>query len=716
MSQAVAPQMDVGSFSLRGLTLVAPLLAVISSDNVSPTAVVQMENLGALFHINGEYAMKVPTLLQRSKSIPLDRLGVAVGWRKGDTASIMAQTAGGQALALLSLWLVSLYPRVTVASILYDLSEKALPKALSVSSPSQLADVAELLASKLAVLGLGNIIAQQVLKIHSVYEQLTTKVPYEMLQPLTLDAMVEFLYSVSKALCEEGTIVRISGTQGMGYVVALVLVMFPLDTTFIIEGLVIQEGTRRSIILDLGSTSTSSGTVMIQTETKLSSSIPGTLLPIDIGVQKTEYSFSAWTFKWSRHLADALQLVFTNFGLKCSPELYLACCNLMVLLPSITNISGNVILLLGSEPLQRIHHVCRTILGFTPSNHPINPHIAFEKLVHSFLTILGTDLNCTCESCHIFDGWEVGPRGFRADQECIVRFLWVAVGKSLHHALLCLFIEARPDASVTLDLAHSHLYLDSPVLEAINSVVRYTRKTHIGKNRSLHSRLLGMLLPPGIPSTKALVISQESSTMYPASIPQLQIDLDEGIRYYLCDGQLVFKGRYYTDLESVPGKRRERTEKSLFNHEGRVCPMSLGVHDDLFITVRETVGCLELRIIISYFGQSIQCDLTEIVEASLHLRDCHPCDHPPSTELDKAHHNDILTVSLATPRAAQPKIAIVQTKGNKTAQFLACVGDDKNSSGFEHSETDDILLARHCCLNCAVREAKTKDIKQIIVA
>ena len=83
MSQ-VASQVDVGALTLNGLAAFAPVLAVLSADDVTPLAIVQMENLGSLFHINGKYALQVPDLLQRCKSTRLDRLGLLVGWRKGD--------------------------------------------------------------------------------------------------------------------------------------------------------------------------------------------------------------------------------------------------------------------------------------------------------------------------------------------------------------------------------------------------------------------------------------------------------------------------------------------------------------------------------------------------------------------------------------------------------------------------------------------------------
>lgn len=109
MASSVSPQVDVGALSIRGLPSFRPLLEALSADNVAPTAVIQMEQLDHTILISGKHAAKLPDTLQRCSSIPISRLAISVGWRKGDTASAMACSAGGQAVALLSLCLFSLY-------------------------------------------------------------------------------------------------------------------------------------------------------------------------------------------------------------------------------------------------------------------------------------------------------------------------------------------------------------------------------------------------------------------------------------------------------------------------------------------------------------------------------------------------------------------------------------------------------------------------------
>jgi hypothetical protein len=63
MSQQVSPQVDVGGLSLRGLSAFSSILATLSTDDVAPAAMLQMERLGSFFPINGPKAAKVPDLL-----------------------------------------------------------------------------------------------------------------------------------------------------------------------------------------------------------------------------------------------------------------------------------------------------------------------------------------------------------------------------------------------------------------------------------------------------------------------------------------------------------------------------------------------------------------------------------------------------------------------------------------------------------------------------
>lgn len=102
MPEDISSQVDIGSLSLRSLGQFSTLLTALSADDIPPTALFQLRELDAALPVSGPLAAQAPDYLQRYNNTRIERLGIIVGWRKGDSASFMAQSAGGQAIALLS--------------------------------------------------------------------------------------------------------------------------------------------------------------------------------------------------------------------------------------------------------------------------------------------------------------------------------------------------------------------------------------------------------------------------------------------------------------------------------------------------------------------------------------------------------------------------------------------------------------------------------------
>lgn len=194
-----------------------------------PTAMLQMEKLGSCFHVSGPYADRVKDLLQRANNVRLDRLALVVGWRKNDSASLMAQSAGGQAISLVALCLRSLYGDEELARILAGLCTNLLPYSSNVASQNQLLDVANILANKVGALGFGNLLAQEVSKLHDAFRLLVgVKISGSWLEPLSADFMIDLLGIIGDAFRQDGSICRIRGEEGMGQVISLLKALFPV--------------------------------------------------------------------------------------------------------------------------------------------------------------------------------------------------------------------------------------------------------------------------------------------------------------------------------------------------------------------------------------------------------------------------------------------------------------------------------------------------------
>ena len=119
----VTLQTDVGNVptnALQVLSAAQPLLKALSSDNIHPLALIEAQSLGGCFHSNGEWASKSPDLLARTSSVRLERLAAWVGWQKGDTGSIVAQSSSGRTISLICLALTNLYPKEKCGLTLKD--------------------------------------------------------------------------------------------------------------------------------------------------------------------------------------------------------------------------------------------------------------------------------------------------------------------------------------------------------------------------------------------------------------------------------------------------------------------------------------------------------------------------------------------------------------------------------------------------------------------
>ncbi|KAH8899001.1 hypothetical protein GQ53DRAFT_802408 [Thozetella sp. PMI_491] len=311
MSDQVALQADVGALSLAGLGAFSQVLAILSTDNVTPMAMLQMEQLGSLFHVNGKFAAEVPEAMRRSSSRPVGRLALAVGWRRGDSVSVMAQSAGGQAAALLSFCLINMYPQREAGTILSRLCHSQLPKSLPVASVAHLTDVAALLASKLNKLGFGNLLAEQALRILTVYEKLETTPPPDLMEVPVAESIAELLERLA-SLREEDSIVRITGSHGMLYFLGVILFMFPIDAVVTVESFIISEGPGRRIMVEICNEQPTT----IQLEKQLAQP-PLFKLPIAKATVALRI-YPCCSFEWKGWLAHKLQLEFASFGLHCS--------------------------------------------------------------------------------------------------------------------------------------------------------------------------------------------------------------------------------------------------------------------------------------------------------------------------------------------------------------------------------------------------------------
>ena len=521
-------------------------------------ALIQMQNLGTMLPTNGPYAEKAKTLLQRCSDKRLNHLGIAIGWRKNDSASLMAESAGGQAAALLSMCLGNLFRPTIYGQILSHLCSTLLEKSMQVSSMSQLADAAKLLAAKLNTLGFGNLFACEITKIYRVYESLDEAAPKNLLESLSVESATELLKGISRALCEDEMICRISGVQGMGQILGLLQVLCPRSTAVTVEGVLIQDTQDRKIIVEFQK-EYENGPVNIYLETKIWMS---THLKLPIVRSETVEFVSGhsgdYHFQWSGWLADWLQLTFLRHGLSCDQDILDACCDLLWfelelihLVPrdtaeesaKVPPVSLPALLDLYHSP--RVFEVCNAIWRAIPKLQSRNWDDSFNRLV-KVVRLATQSQACTCElapKCDLSTGWSKRWHGnedhlLRSRRShCAIYNIWYSIRKALVNGLCALFIEPGQNAIASISLYHRGV--DSTISTGIfgSPSLRHVESTN------LYSEIMQMAEKQH--TVHGIASSHGSSTIYPAVLETMSVPTSQSVIFKLVDGQIMFAGHYH---------------------------------------------------------------------------------------------------------------------------------------------------------------------------
>ena len=708
MSGTIQPQADVGMLGLQGLSAFSSILAILSADNVVPMALLQLQSLGTMLPTNGDYAEKTKTLLQRCSDNRLNLLGVAIGWRKNDSASLMAESAGGQAAALLSMCLANLFKSEDYGRILSHLCSALLPRSMHVSSMSQLADAAKLLAAKLKTLGFGNLLACEVTKIHRVYTSLGEAAPKSLLDTLTAESVTKLFKLISRALCEEEILCRVSGVQGMGHILGLLQALCPRSTIVTVEGVLIQDTQDRNIIVDFLKEHENEP-VSIHLETKISA-LTHVKLPIRCskpGGTSAKCS-EIYCFQWSGWLADWLQLAFLRHGLSCDQDILNACCDLLMseferIQVSPTDIGQRASArippialptLLGPIHSPRVFEVCKTIWRAIPELQSTSWIDPFNKLVEAVRRVTQKQV-CSCKSnrCDLSTSWSI-PISARKDhwlrlEHCVIYNIWHSVFDALDNGIRAFFIEPGQNA-----IASIQIHLGGSFLR------------DMGAFNESNSKLLSVTeLYAYIMDTPdrgyEIALNRGSCTMYPAVLDTLSVPSSRSVIFKLVDGRIVFAGRYHMVLKADGPFAQAGAQSPLTT--GAIRPSHIGVESRFpLITVREDYWNLIALCSVQYAGNIVNIDLTKVIHGYMAMRWANPCNHPVDDCLDTSKYKAMST-SVARP-AAENAIGVAMTRWNPVAQLLCC--------RYGHHQ---VVLQRDCCLNCALEGIKLSDDPRLVI-
>lgn len=687
----------------------------MSTDNVQPMAMMLLENLGSLFHVNGPHASRVPEVMTRVVSHPVGRLSLAVGWRRGDAISVFAETAGGQAITLLATCLVNIYEDRHYGLLLSQLCSSLLPKSLPRSSPTQLADIAKLIAAKAAKLSFGNILAQQTHRVLSVYDELRIKPPDHLLEQPSVESLVQLFESLTH-LSMENHIIRISGSVGLLYIAAIVLFMFPGSTMLTVESVVIHSNEDSHIIIEVCGASTK-----VQVETKLG---PHQTL-IGSPIERL-YHVGQWqsplrvSLQWDGWLIEALRLHLAENDVSLTSELQRIFCELMVqIAPHLkvcdfenTSIHSTKKFtdLIGPHYQYRIASTCRKICHYDPRPGKHDPVELWIQLAE----ILERDsafTKCSCppdlqEQC-VFptSGWN--DRVIHCPRVRISR----AIGLALSSGLLCCLVE--PQGSVTVDAGLGQQMLSEA---AILNVLR------IAGLEGTDSTIRQLYRSPGLAYSEIFHIfcetlnqhyaklggSSRGCSIYPTVLHSFETEISGLFNFSFCDGMFIHNERYYEILDGEQERPREKPNRTPDGEISPLCVSQLREHLSVAAHIREGFGEVLLGLNVYAAGMYFDVNVKDAVIGLMYLESTSDCQHSIDDVLHEEYEAQVSVGSVGTAPSPHSKVNILMTRGNKQAQFVAC--------GTEDFDMGEKSLLLKCCLNCGVRQALEGGYKVLVVA
>ena len=694
MPQEVQLQSDLGALSLQGLGAFTSILAILSADDVAPVALLQIEKLGSAFPTSGPCAEKVKGLLQRCSSVRLDRLSMVMGWRKNDTASLMGESAGGQAASLLCLCLVNFFKHEDAGLTLSQLSSTMLPRGSNLAGVSQLAEVAKLLSGKLSTLGFGNHLAREVKRMLDSYEAMGKKAPSNLLEQFSIESMVEILQLSSRALMDDQRLCRITGSQSIGLIGGLLQILFHKDLSISIEGVEMQTATNAKILLEISSEGPTTAYLEAQRKT-----LKGGILPIGTCELSGNYhGISRFEYNWNGWLADNLTLTFSNWGYTCNQSIFDACHQLVLRLaphylvsstfkshlglPQGSSNSQSLSVLLGNRLVARLQTSCKTVLR---SSHTEDRTLqeAFDHLQK----LVNTQL--VAESCSCFHNtcrsWiDSSSFDHKHNRSCVRLQLWSAISSTVTTAIICAFINTDQNSVAS----PSQLHKLGTLSDMGAKILRREEKGAICVEE-YWDYIVNIIAPDWLLDKKRgdlLATSSACCTVFPSVLRNFCVPQRQEVTFDCVEGRLIFDNRYHNRLDAKRVRLRER--KKLYPSRVPLEPTGLGKHnEEPLVTIREGFNFLELSCSIKYQGVNTQLDARSVTTGYLGMYWSDKCGHSSSRPLPSGHDMYVET-NIANP-AVSGAVGIVMTRWNPVAQFLAC------ENGYQ------AVLIRDSCLSCA---------------
>ena len=400
-------------------------------------------------------------LLVVSRLAGEDFLSGLAGWLAIQRLQCRRQPEGDR-LPLLSLALVNIYGEQSTGELLYELSLRILPADMNHSNMAQVGRVASILSNKLGALGFGSHLALRATRIREAYLNSGLRIPTTLVDVITPNTMLDILVGLHSALFEESLILYIEGSQGIAYIVALLLALCPDDIFVTLENETIFQGQRRSVIVSIkadGQTQYGVESVLFGEKARSSRNF--------VSVSDEHRGIPWAQLKWDGCIAAGLDITFLEVGAQSTPELRLACADLIASIlfsmsteelhsqtvrgeKKLTKLPlprGGLKSLLGPLARNRVRDCLLQTLLAEPSFIAMDVLTAYQRLRYVMDTILPRNI-CRCQpNCFDVHVWATD---YMRDLPgvCQCKRIWKGVAAELSRGIAAVFVTAGENTTV----------------------------------------------------------------------------------------------------------------------------------------------------------------------------------------------------------------------------------------------------------------------------
>ncbi|KAI9864389.1 MAG: hypothetical protein M1813_003309 [Trichoglossum hirsutum] len=734
----VQGQVDVVHSALTVANLTKSMVKICTSDGVSEQTIRFLDALGAHYSVSPLLAGEIRSVCTEGRETLLENLKIAVGWRKNDTAALLAQSSGGLSFLAYLAAAREIFDVKQMVSAINIMSEGELPNGIIPPGGRELETCLRALEPRITAFGFSTHFATVLTAIRRSFFATgvaAMDVISDEISSLSVAVGGRHAIGVIKALLTPGKFedrcLMFKGISGMGWVAAAAIWWRGEDSvTLISNGEHILQSENPSVVITIDGYNRDR-TILYWYEGRIQNI--GDILPgederarcLAPRVQQMSLKFPIQGFVTAvlHHRGFPLDFQKSIAGL-VADFIWDLVHNIAVDNRYCCSPPKPLMGFLGPDAALIISQSLDTTCGVRPTRPPDNPGLAMSALHERVWQALHT---CYTPSSPV----DACPGDCQTKGICPTVGRELSVIKQTFAAIIVLFfVDADPDLSITLADHNESSEFDSlldihpqrgesfdyyslgtaggrPVLELDTMLIKLT--AYVGTAGSFS-------IPYGAGYKRVLTDHYIGSSgngvcSYLAAAANPSISREVLARVRVSRGGFIYRDQYYDhvvaeDPAFLLSEVGNPEDTLVLNFSTRSVDPSCGILKSTEITVRDDSDSLYIRIKVGdYFNNSRYINLSRAVWSAALATEVEGCPHSPEIALDAqpgslvdsvlVSDTAIPILSVAGPEISfPPPVIVIAVQGSSPSALF--------SSDVCGTHDRPILICRNACLSCGL--------------